>query len=80
MSEKPHVRSMFSQTLDQAVFVAYFLGAVVPLLALAAVVQRYALPALGSDSYALWAAIGGTLVGCLLSMTGFYTLCGVVVE
>jgi HD-GYP domain-containing protein (c-di-GMP phosphodiesterase class II) len=74
MSEKFRIRSMFSQTLDQAVFAAYFLGAVVPLLTLAAVVQRYALPALGSDSNALWAAIGGISVVALLSLAAFFSL------
>ena len=74
MSKKPHARSMFSQTLDQAVFVSYFLGAVVPLLALAAVVQRYALPALRSDALALWAVIGGIAAVALLSLAAFFAL------
>ena len=65
---------MFSQTLDQAVFVSYFLGAVVPLLALAAVVQRYALPALRSDALALWAVIGGIAAVALLSLAAFFAL------
>ncbi len=33
--------SIFSQKLDRAAFTAYFLGAVVPLVALAFVVERY---------------------------------------
>jgi HD-GYP domain-containing protein (c-di-GMP phosphodiesterase class II) len=74
MSKKPHARSIFSQTLDQAVFVAYFLGAVVPLLAFAAVVQRYALPELGKDSQELWTAIGGMAAVALLSLAAFFAL------
>jgi putative nucleotidyltransferase with HDIG domain len=37
--------SIFSQKLDRAAFTAYFLGAIVPLIALAFVVERYVLPA-----------------------------------
>ena len=36
--------SIFSQKLDRAAFTAYFLGAIVPLIALAFVVERYVLP------------------------------------
>jgi putative nucleotidyltransferase with HDIG domain len=36
--------SIFSQKLDRAAFTAYFLGAIVPLVALAFVVLRYVLP------------------------------------
>ena len=36
--------SIFSQKLDRAAFTAYFLGAIVPLIALAYVVERYVLP------------------------------------
>ena len=39
-------QSLFDQKLDRAVLVSYFLGAVVPLLALGMVVVRYALPGL----------------------------------
>jgi len=46
MSRKPHRDSIFSQGLDRSTFTAYFLGAVVPLLALAFVVQRYVMPTL----------------------------------
>ena len=38
--------TLFSQKLDRSAFTAYLLGAVVPLLALAVVVQRFVLPAL----------------------------------
>jgi putative nucleotidyltransferase with HDIG domain len=36
--------SIFSQKLDRAAFTAYFLGAIVPLIALAFVVEHYVLP------------------------------------
>ena len=54
MTSSRHLQSLFAQTLDRAVFGIYFLGAVVPLIALAAVVQRFVLPALeqGDDRYA----------------------------
>jgi HD-GYP domain-containing protein (c-di-GMP phosphodiesterase class II) len=39
-----HQKSIFSQRLDRSTFTAYFLGAIVPLIALAFVVQRYVIP------------------------------------
>jgi putative nucleotidyltransferase with HDIG domain len=45
MPRTSHRLSLFSQRLDRVAFVAYFLGAVVPLGALAWVTQRYAIPA-----------------------------------
>jgi HD-GYP domain-containing protein (c-di-GMP phosphodiesterase class II) len=39
-----HRNSIFSQRLDRTTFTAYFLGAVVPLLALGFVVDRYVIP------------------------------------
>jgi HD-GYP domain-containing protein (c-di-GMP phosphodiesterase class II) len=38
--------SLFSQRLDRTAFVAYFMGAIVPLSALVFIVQRYVLPSL----------------------------------
>jgi len=46
MAGPAHRLSIFSQTLDRAVFLAYLLGAVVPFVALAFVVHRFALPGL----------------------------------
>jgi putative nucleotidyltransferase with HDIG domain len=46
MSNANRKTSIFSQKLDRIVFTAYFLGAVVPLLALAFIAQRFVLPAL----------------------------------
>jgi putative nucleotidyltransferase with HDIG domain len=44
MSASEPSSSIFSQKLDRAAFTAYFLGAIVPLVALAYVVERYVLP------------------------------------
>lgn len=60
MAHSAHRLSIFSQSLDRAAFVAYFLGAVVPLLALAVVVHRFALPTLPESGP--WAAGLVTLV------------------
>jgi hypothetical protein len=47
MKQQPgHRYSIFSQSLDAATFVGYFLGAIVPLLALAYVAHVYVLPGL----------------------------------
>jgi putative nucleotidyltransferase with HDIG domain len=59
---RPHRHSLLSQDVDRAAFVAYFLGAVVPLVALAVVLQRFALPALRD---AAWEA---ALIGAALSI------------
>lgn len=65
--------SIFSQGIDRAAFTAYFLGAVVPLLALAFVVQRFVLPTL-SDARAAAGMVG--LVGSIavLSLFSFLIL------
>jgi putative nucleotidyltransferase with HDIG domain len=65
--------SIFSHKLDRAAFTVYFLGAIVPLVALAFVVQRYVLPSqpdggLGTGLTALVASIA------LLSGSSFLIL------
>ena len=67
-----HRLSIFSQSIDQVAFVAYFLGCVVPLAGLAFVVQRYMLPGLSTDGAG---ATVGVLagVGCL-SLGSFLAL------
>ena len=42
----PHRLSIFSQRLDRAILTGYFLGAIVPLVALAFLALRYVVPAL----------------------------------
>jgi HD-GYP domain-containing protein (c-di-GMP phosphodiesterase class II) len=68
-----HRFSVFSQSLDRAAFLAYFLGAVVPLVALTVVVDRYVLPAAsdGSWSAALIAVVASISV---LSAAAFLLL------
>lgn len=64
---------LFSQKLDRAAFSAYFLGAIVPLVAFAWVVERYALPQLGDrgDALGLIALVFST---ALLSLGSFLVL------
>jgi HD-GYP domain-containing protein (c-di-GMP phosphodiesterase class II) len=73
LKDSEHSRSIFSQGIDRAAFVAYFLGAVVPLLALATIVQRYVLPTL-PDTRGTAGMIG--LVGSIavLSLASFLIL------
>ncbi len=46
-----HRNSIFSQRLDRTTFTAYFMGAVVPLLALGFVVDRYVIPTIPDKSH-----------------------------
>jgi hypothetical protein len=62
MGRAPHRLSLLSQKLDRVAFVAYFLGAIVPLVALAWVAQRFALPVVPDGA----AQVG--FVGLLLSI------------
>lgn len=48
-----HRNSIFSQRLDRTTFTAYFLGAVVPLLALGFVVDQYVLPTISERGQVL---------------------------
>jgi putative nucleotidyltransferase with HDIG domain len=73
MGKSPHHLSIFSQDLDRVAFLVYFLGAVVPLAALAWVAQRYALPQLPAGAPSTAAALG--LLGlCGLSLASFLAL------
>lgn len=73
MARRPHRFSLFAQPLDRAAFVAYFLGAVVPLAALAWVVRRWAWPALqGSDG--AWSVVGVLVSIAVLSLVSFLAL------
>lgn len=73
MPSRPHRLSLFAQPLDRAAFVAYFLGAVVPLAALAWVLHRYVRPALASDDGFLWLLAGLAGIGAL-SLVAFLAL------
>jgi HD domain len=73
MPEPRHQRSLFSQKLDRATFTAYFLGAVVPLIALAFVAQHYALPTL-ADSSASLGLVALVVSIAVLSLASFLAL------
>ena len=64
--------SIFSQKLDRVAFIAYFLGAVVPLAALAVVVQRYLLPTITDR------LVGIGLIGLVVSI-GVLSFCSFLV-
>ncbi|UCE86697.1 MAG: EAL domain-containing protein [Deltaproteobacteria bacterium] len=71
-----HRISIFSQKLDRAAFVVYFLGGVVPLVALGVVVDRYALAPFAPErnAYSSAALIGVMVSTCALSLTCFFAL------
>jgi putative nucleotidyltransferase with HDIG domain len=73
MARRVHRLSIFSQTLDRVAFIAYFLGAVIPLGLLAFAAQRYVIPAVeaGSNAKGLVAGLIGVAV---LSLGSFLTL------
>lgn len=73
MGASKHQTSIFSQTLDRVAFIAYFLGAVVPLAALGVVLQRYALPAV-DDPYVQAALVGSVVFVAILSFAAFLIL------
>ena len=64
--------SIFSQKLDRVAFISYFLGAVVPLAALAVVVQRYLLPTITDR------LVGIGLIGLVVSI-GVLSFCSFLV-
>ncbi len=69
MAQRPHRYSVFSQPLDRAALLAYFLGGVVPLVALALFARRYAAREL------LRPQVGGVILGlALLSLASFLLL------
>ena len=73
MPRRPHRFSLFAQPLDRAAFVAYFLGAVVPLAALAWVLHRYVRPNLQRGDALAWLATGLAAIGAL-SLVAFLAL------
>ena len=73
MEKSKHASSIFSQKLDRAASTAYFLGAVVPLLAFAFVVQRYVLTDLSDAIGTLGMISLVTSVG-MLSLGSFFIL------
>jgi len=76
VADSRHLQSLFSQKLDRAVFGTYFLGAVVPTIALAGVVHQFVLPTLeqGADRYAVLGMIGLLVAVGALSLAAFFAL------
>jgi hypothetical protein len=73
MNAKKMSTSIFSQKLDRIVYTAYFLGAVVPLVALAFVAEHFVLPSL-SDRLAWVGLVGLVLSIGALSLGSFFAL------
>lgn len=73
MTQTGHRGSIFSQKLDRVALTTYFLGAVVPLLALGFVLQRYVLPTV-TDRLQAFGLLG--LLGSIgmLSLASFFAL------
>ena len=69
----PKGSSLFSDKLDRVTFSTYFLGAVVPLIGLAVVVERFALPTL-SDRGEELGLIGLVVFTAILSLGSFLVL------
>ena len=65
--------SLFSQRLDRAVFTAYFVGGIVPLIALVVVVNEWVLPASEDDNARLGWVVGLIFLG-LLSLSLYAAL------
>ena len=66
--------SIFSQQLDRAIFVTYFLGAIVPLMALGYVMHTYVFPAVENDS-GMTSTMLGVITGIgVLNLAAFFAL------
>lgn len=76
MAHSGPLQSLFSQKLDRAVFATYFLGAVVPMLALAVVVHRFVIPVLEheADRFSTVGMISLILAVGMLSLVSFFAL------
>ena len=71
MDNSHRLQSLFSQKLDRSVFATYFLGAVVPLVALALVAREYVLPSLADEEYGTAAVVGGIVGVGVLTLASF---------
>jgi len=74
MGTKTNSRSIFSQELDRAIFVIYFLGAIVPLIVLAVAMHRYVLPSLSADSSMTLSVLALMVSVLMLSLGAFFAL------
>jgi len=73
MTRQASSGSIFSQKLDRVAFISYLLGAIVPLLALAVVVERFVLQTL-SDRLEIFGLVGAVASIAVLSLASFFTL------
>ena len=73
-SENNLLRSLFDQKLDRAVLVSFFLGAVVPLIALALVAVRYGLPALENAPHERMTLVFGVVAVAILTLASCLAL------
>ncbi|MDP6977426.1 MAG: HD domain-containing protein [Myxococcota bacterium] len=74
MGRRRRSRSIFTQPLGRSIFVAYFLGGIVPLLVLALVLHFHVFPTLKNDlamTQAMLGVIGGV---SLLSLASYFAL------
>jgi putative nucleotidyltransferase with HDIG domain len=67
-------QSLFSQKLDRAVLLSYFLGAVVPLAALGLVATRYALPTLENAPYERATLLSVVVAVVVLTLASYLAL------
>jgi len=65
--------SIFSQTLDRVVYTTYFLGAIVPLIALAVLANVFVLPVV-TDRFAWLGLVGLVFSTASLSLGSFLAL------
>lgn len=74
MKKSTRLESLFAQKFDQAIFGIYFLGAIVPLIGMAFLAQRYVFPVLEDQSYGVSGLVG--LIGGIgvLSLSCFFAL------
>lgn len=73
MGKRANPGSIFSQKLDRVAFIAYLLGAVVPLIGMAVVVERFILPGI-QDRLVSFGLIGAMVSITILSLASFLTL------
>ena len=76
MQPAEHRLSIFAQKLDRAAFVSYFLGAVVPLIALGIIVERFLLSptAAPPDRFTSLALVCVVASIAALSLSSFFAL------
>lgn len=72
-AKKKNTASIFSQKLDRVAFTVYFLGAVVPLVALGIVIEKFVFPTV-SDTYITLGLVGLVTSIAVLSLGSFLAL------